>query len=52
MFYEIGYFFLGLITGIAIVRYGIGLGTKMYVKADENKTLDEKDPNITEQFTR
>lgn len=44
-------FLAGAIFGIAAVRYGMGLGTKLYVRARNNEALDETVPGILQEHT-
>ncbi len=50
----LGLYIGGILTGIVIIRYGIGLGSKMHVKAKNDISLGETitDKQIIEEFTK
>jgi len=56
MLYDIavylGLFIGGMIVGVGIVRYGLGLGSKMHVRAQNNIAIDEDIKNIDQNFTQ
>lgn len=45
-------FVFGILTGVSIVRYGIGLGSKLYVRSKHGITIDEDMQNIEQEFTK
>jgi hypothetical protein len=52
MLYELGIFLAGIVTGVVIVRYGIGLGSKLYVKASDGLPLDSNNSlRITQEHS-
>jgi hypothetical protein len=44
-------FFAGVITGVALVRYGMSLGTKLYIQSKDDIPLDDKPKPIDQEFT-
>jgi hypothetical protein len=49
---EVSCFILGLLCGVVIVRYSIGLSTKLVYQIREDMPLDSKPSNpITQEFT-
>jgi len=50
----LGIYLSGIITGICIVRYGLGLGSKLHIKAKLNLPLDAdvQETMIEQEFTK
>lgn len=44
-------FFAGALFGLIIVRYGIGLGSKLHIRAKNNEALDEATPRVIQEHT-
>jgi len=48
----LGLYLFGIITGVGIIRYGIGLGSKMHVKAESGASLDEETKVNIQEFSK
>lgn len=48
---SLGIFCLGMMVGIAIVRYGLGLGSKLHVRAKNDMSIDENISQIDQEFS-
>jgi hypothetical protein len=45
-------FVSGMAAGIAVVRYGIGLGSRLHVRAKEGISINEDIQAIEQEFTK
>lgn len=52
MIIYLGLYLFGIITGVGIIRYGIGLGSKMHVKAESGASLDEETKVNIQEFSK
>ena len=48
---EVGIFIAGLICGMAVLRYGFGLGIKSVYQIKEDLPLNEKQAGINQENT-
>ena len=48
----LGVYLLGILSGIAIIRYGIGLGSRLHIRAMNNIAMDEDVEAIEQEFTK
>ena len=50
----LGVYIFGIVTGVIVIRYGLGLGSKMHVRASENVSLGEtiNENSIDQEYTK
>jgi hypothetical protein len=50
---ELVVFCLGMLVGVGVVRYGIGLGSRLHVRARADRAIDDNtDDQIDQEFTQ
>ena len=47
----IGAYIAGIVTGIAVIRYGISIGSRMRFKAEQGLSIDDSHVQIEQEFT-
>lgn len=45
-------FFSGAIFGIMVMRYGLGLGSKLHIRAQNNEALDEPKIDNSQDYSK